>query len=348
LPIGNYNTILTMAGRPQKQGLDYFSFDTGTPRDRKIQILESKHPIEGWYVWTKLLLKIYEHHGYFWECSEENLILFSRDISVDENRINVIINSCIKFGLFDRTLFEKFRILTSNSIQSRYLYAVYRRQVIEIIDAFWLAPELKKAGNLVFLKYDDINRIFENNNVISDYKKYASERISFKFKFKYNREIDIEESNYSKRDDNKKGDSVENSKKIPENLEINNSELTPVEPTAPKYPLDVVLTASQRPKVFDWEWEKTYFQQNSKWIFNIARNYGHTEDYVRSWFPAFFQRLENTGGEKSADKMWHHFANWFPKRLEYQEAQEKKNKNADINDAHKKPSSDKNYNVDNW
>ncbi|MFL0197315.1 Lin1244/Lin1753 domain-containing protein [Clostridium sp. WILCCON 0269] len=123
--------------RPQKEGLEYFPLDVDMDQDDKIALIEAQHGLMGFGVVIKLLMKIYKH-GYFYEWTEKQQLLFSKRVNVDSNLINVIINDCVKWELFDKNAFESYKVLTSRGIQKRYLEAVGRRQKVKIYKEYLL------------------------------------------------------------------------------------------------------------------------------------------------------------------------------------------------------------------
>jgi len=115
--------------RPIKQGLDYFPIDT--EMDDKIQVLEAEYGLEGFAILIKLFQQIYKN-GYFWPWDERRQKLFCSRVNVDINRVSALIMTALTEGLFDRSMYEKYDILTSRGIQKRYFNAVKRRKLIEI------------------------------------------------------------------------------------------------------------------------------------------------------------------------------------------------------------------------
>ena len=122
--------------RPIKQGLDYFPLDVDL--DEKVELIEAKHGIAGFGILIKLFQKIYKE-GYYLEVSEESLLLFSKRISVNINDINAVINDCLRYQIFDDKMYREFKILTSAGIQKRYLNAVERRKVVDLIKEYIIA-----------------------------------------------------------------------------------------------------------------------------------------------------------------------------------------------------------------
>ncbi|WP_346893569.1 DUF4373 domain-containing protein [Clostridium sp. UBA871] len=144
--------------RPQKEGLDYFPLDVDIDQDDKIALIESQYGIEGFAVIIKLMMKIYKT-SYFYEWTEREQLLFSKRVNVDINRVNVIINDCVKWELFDETVLKDYQILTSKGIQRRYLEAVGRRQKVEMFKEYLLLDEkiIDAYKNLVIVNINPVS-----------------------------------------------------------------------------------------------------------------------------------------------------------------------------------------------
>ena len=136
--------------RPLKTGLDYFPMDV--EMDDKVELIEAKHGITGFGVLVKLYQKIYKE-GYFINVTEETLLILSKRINVDINKVNEVIKDCLKYDIFSDKLYKSFKILTSAGIQKRYLQAVDRRKDIELIKKYIIV---------------DINGLNVNINWIND------------------------------------------------------------------------------------------------------------------------------------------------------------------------------------
>lgn len=149
--------------RPQKVGVDYFPLDVDIDQDDKVAIIEAQHGIIGFGIIVKLLMHIYKN-SYYYEWTEKEQILFSRRVNVDINQVNVIINDCVKWGLFDEKLFKEFKILTSRGVQKRYFEIVKRRQRVEVAKEFLLLDnvDINSYSNLVIVS---INEEVEGVNV---------------------------------------------------------------------------------------------------------------------------------------------------------------------------------------
>ena len=117
--------------RPSKNGLDYFPFDTDFFCDEKIVCVAGEHGDIGWIVALKLLVAIYRN-GYWLKWTEAvrfKMLLENGGLSGE--KLDAIIGSLLKWGFFDRGLFEKEGVLTSRGIQRRYFSIARRRKEAE-------------------------------------------------------------------------------------------------------------------------------------------------------------------------------------------------------------------------
>lgn len=150
--------------RPQKQGLEYFSLDVDIDQDDKILLIEARHGITGFAIVIKLLMKIYKE-GYFYKWGEREQLLFSSKVNVDINSINVVVDDCLKWGVFDKDLFEKYAILSSCGIQKRYFEAIARRKEITVIHEYLLINLPKSDTMVITIVNVDKNEVNVNNNL---------------------------------------------------------------------------------------------------------------------------------------------------------------------------------------
>ena len=124
--------------RPNKEGLDYFPIDTNMEQDDKIALIEAKHGIVGFGVIIKLYKKIYSTYGYYYFWDEQKQLLFSKQAGVEIGKVIEIVDDAIHWDLFDKTLFKKYKILTSKRIQKTYIEATKRRKEIPMLQKYIL------------------------------------------------------------------------------------------------------------------------------------------------------------------------------------------------------------------
>jgi uncharacterized protein YqkB len=154
--------------RPTKQGLDYFPLDV--VMDDKINLIEAEHGIVGFGLLIKLFQKIYSE-DYFYPWTEKEQLLFSNRVSVDRNTVVSIVNDCIKWGIFNEHLYEKYKILTSKGIQTRYLNATYKRASV-IFYQEYLLIDVSDRKNTVITSISDVRN--PEITIVSDSKSTQS------------------------------------------------------------------------------------------------------------------------------------------------------------------------------
>jgi DnaD/phage-associated family protein len=133
--------------RPQKEGLDYFSIDVDmfTEQDDKTYMLYAKYGLDGIGIILKLLQRIYSDKGYYKAWGEREAFLFSKQITVDVNTVDNLVNDCINEGFFNKNMYDTYKILTSTGIQKRYFKACERRKSVEFEEKYLLVnPEKYK------------------------------------------------------------------------------------------------------------------------------------------------------------------------------------------------------------
>lgn len=160
--------------RPQKDGLDYFPLDVDMDQDDKVELIEAQHGLIGFSIIIKLFMKIYKN-SYYYEWTQKEQLLFSKRVNVDINSVNVIINDCINWGLFNKDMLDKEQILTSTGIQKRYLEASSRRCKIKIAKKYLLLNDevVNLYRNLVIVDIN-ANLVVVNDNIGTQRKEKES------------------------------------------------------------------------------------------------------------------------------------------------------------------------------
>jgi len=131
--------------RPTKKGLDYFPHDTHTDQDTALALVEAEFGLEAYAVYFKLLEFIYSQ-GYAIPWGSDECLLFAKRIGAFgvSPKISEIIKGLVRRSLFDEGVFNSFQILTSASIQVRWLEAK-RKKVEEIEKNIRLVPDNRTA-----------------------------------------------------------------------------------------------------------------------------------------------------------------------------------------------------------
>ncbi|MCH7759418.1 DUF4373 domain-containing protein, partial [Patescibacteria group bacterium] len=75
--------------RPQKRSIDYYPLDCAL--NDSVKFIEAKHGIAGFGTLVKLWSKIYSGAGYYCHWDEKTMYLFSKEIGVDIDTLNDIL-----------------------------------------------------------------------------------------------------------------------------------------------------------------------------------------------------------------------------------------------------------------
>lgn len=114
--------------RPLKTGLDYFPLDVDFYVDDRVIALIGEFGIKGESTFIHLLCAIYRN-GYYVEWDERLRSKLDRELPcVGVGLIENIIDRLVRWGFFDKDLFNQSSILTSRGIQRRYFGAVRKRK----------------------------------------------------------------------------------------------------------------------------------------------------------------------------------------------------------------------------
>ena len=119
--------------RPTKQGLEYFSFDTDFFSDVKIRRISRACGPASTSILIRLLCNIYRDKGYYITWDENLPFVVADTIGTTEGAVEEVVKKAIQVGFFNKEMFDKYKILTSNGIQNRFKSAVTRREEIEYV-----------------------------------------------------------------------------------------------------------------------------------------------------------------------------------------------------------------------
>lgn len=125
-----------MAGRPTKQGIDYFPMDVGFFTDVKIRKISRACGSQSTSILICLLCNIYKDEGYYILWDEDLPFVIADTVRVSEGAVKEVLIKSLQVGFFDQELYEKYKILTSSGIQKRFLLATYQRKETTIIPEY--------------------------------------------------------------------------------------------------------------------------------------------------------------------------------------------------------------------
>jgi len=142
-----------------KSGIDYFPLDVTL--DAKMELIEAEFGLTGFGVVVHLLQEIYGKAGYYIEWTNEVALLFARKVGLGGGAVSEIVEASIRRGMFDKEIFNKYRVLTSKGIQKRYFEAVSRRKSLEV-DFNILLVDLTIFSENVTIKRVNVNILSQN------------------------------------------------------------------------------------------------------------------------------------------------------------------------------------------
>ncbi len=127
--------------RPDKKGLDYYPKDIDADRDDKLSMIIGEFGYRGELLFDKICGAIYKNNGYYIEWNEQEQLKFLSRYNYcgfSVSFINEVVPRLIKWGLFDKSVFDSFHILTSIRIQKTWVDASRKRTGRTIDKRFWL------------------------------------------------------------------------------------------------------------------------------------------------------------------------------------------------------------------
>ena len=104
-----------------KIGLEYYSADTDRFQDIRIKRLKKDFGCDGFAVYEYILNEIYRVKGCFLAWDESTAFDVAEYWGLKETKVNEIVRYCCAVGLFDKALLSNGSVLSSPSIQSRYV-----------------------------------------------------------------------------------------------------------------------------------------------------------------------------------------------------------------------------------
>lgn len=130
--------------RPKKQGIDYFPLDVSFFSDVKIRKITRGCGVNSTSILICLLCNIYKDNGYYILWDEDLPFVIADTVGVSEGAVKEVMLKALQVGFFDQSLYERYKILTSKGIQSRFKVAVYKREEIEYI-ADYLVSDVQNS-----------------------------------------------------------------------------------------------------------------------------------------------------------------------------------------------------------
>lgn len=164
--------------RPRKEGLEYFPLDVDFFSNRKIRIVKARYGADGITIYLYLLCEIYKK-GYYIIVDEDFFYIVADDLNMSQDKVKQVINFLLERSLFDNTLFQSDKVLTSAGIQRQFQEAVKSRASKNPIEIkrFWI---LEKSETETFIKVHPADNNSENKEDYSRKNDFNSEKNDIK------------------------------------------------------------------------------------------------------------------------------------------------------------------------
>lgn len=161
-------------GRLRKEGNEFFSFDVDFFSDRKIKILKARYGADGITLYIYLLCEIYKN-GFYLKLDEDFEFIVSDDLNMNSVKVKQVLNFLLERSLFDNTLFQSDKVLTSAGIQRRYQLMVKSRAMKNpiTVERYWLLSEEETE---TFIKVNSFLNNSKNNEDNSKKNNLNSEK----------------------------------------------------------------------------------------------------------------------------------------------------------------------------
>ena len=137
-----------MAGRP-KQGIDYAGWSTSMfDSDEKIDLLLDVHGWTGFGVYFYLCQRAFSGDGYFykWGCSSSASTARKMGGGIGSNTVKEVVGHCLRTGLFNQALYDRWGILTSRGIQRSFWRVLSARRSKIVYREYWLLDDSECPG----------------------------------------------------------------------------------------------------------------------------------------------------------------------------------------------------------
>ncbi len=118
------------------KGLEYFPLNCHM--NDSVRLFEAETGLEGFAVLIKIWQSIYSGEGYFKLFDKDVCLLFATENGVRSDFVMDIIKKALERGIFNKELFKKHNILTSEGVQRRFFKCGERRKEIPVLKEYLL------------------------------------------------------------------------------------------------------------------------------------------------------------------------------------------------------------------
>ena len=160
--------------RPTKKGLDYFPLDVDFLSDLKVRRIIKACGKEAVHILVALLANIYRDEGYYVLWDDDLAFLVADEVGTKEGTVEELVRKAVQVKFFDKDIFDKYSVLTSKGIQSRYILATKERKKVELEYKYLLTNEVNRSNISINGRNNSVN---QGNNQQSKEKKSKEKEI---------------------------------------------------------------------------------------------------------------------------------------------------------------------------
>ena len=143
--------------RTAKDGLQYFPFSVHFFSEKDVKIIRSRFGSDGIVVYSYLLCEIFKQ-GYYFQADDDFIMVMADEMNIKENLIRQIINFLLTRSIFEKTLWESDKILTSAEIQRQYMKSKKNsvKRTISVDKKLWLLEKFE-TESFIYLYPDEFS-----------------------------------------------------------------------------------------------------------------------------------------------------------------------------------------------
>lgn len=167
--------------RYPKQGLDYgptpYSYEFEFEHCHELRPIRVAFGWKGLVIYTKLIHWIHNRRGYYAGWEESDVLEFVERFNVypfiTPNTTAEIVKACLKCGLFDQSVYERERVLTSETIQHTWRTATRKRTKCYVVAEYWITSGSKAED--IEQKAEDIEQMKSNRIIFISIEKQKNQ-----------------------------------------------------------------------------------------------------------------------------------------------------------------------------
>lgn len=160
--------------RPTKKGLDYFPLDVDFLSDLKVRRIIKACGKEAVHILVALLANIYRDEGYYVLWDDDLAFLVADEVGTKEGTVEELVKKAVQVKFFDKDIFDKYSVLTSKGIQSRYILATKERKKVDLEYKYLLTNEVNRSNISINGRNNSVN---QGNNQQSKEKESKEKEI---------------------------------------------------------------------------------------------------------------------------------------------------------------------------